>query len=40
MIQVPFNTSCATLQYETGTKFVHRVGPEIHAINNNAKLVT
>ena len=23
MIQVPFNSSCAALQYETGTKFSH-----------------
>ena len=23
MIQVPFNSSCVALQYETGTKFFH-----------------
>ena len=30
MIQVPFNSSCVALQYETGTKFFHLVVPEGH----------
>jgi hypothetical protein len=32
MIQSPFYSSCAALQYETGTKFFHQAVPEIHAI--------
>jgi hypothetical protein len=35
MIQPPFNSSCAALQYETGTKFFHRAVPEIHDIENH-----
>ena len=34
MIQVPFNSSCVALQYETGTKFFHRAVPELHGIKN------
>ena len=39
MIQVPFNSSCVALQYETGTKFFHRAIPELHAIKNGTKIV-
>ena len=39
MIQVPFNSSCVALQYETGTKFFHRAVPKLHAVKNNAKLL-
>ena len=39
MIQVPFNSSCVALQYETGTKFFHRAIPELHAIKNGTKTV-
>ena len=34
MIQVPFNSSCVALQYETGTKFFHQAVPELHGIKN------
>ena len=34
MIQAPFNSSCVTLQYETGMKLFHRVVPEISDIKN------
>ena len=32
VIQVPFNSACVALQYETGTKFFHRAVPELHGI--------
>ena len=32
MIQVPFNSSCTALQYETGMKFFHRAIPKLHAV--------
>ena len=35
MIQAPFNSSCVTLQYETGTKFVHQAVPELHGLENH-----
>ena len=38
MIQVPFNSSCVALQYETGTKFFHRAVPELHAVKNIIKI--
>ena len=37
MIQVPFNSSCTALQYETGMKFLHRVVPKLHAAKNSIK---
>ena len=37
MIQPPFNSSCVALQYEPGTKFFHRVVPELHAGKNCTK---
>ena len=37
MIQVPFNSSCAALQYETGMKFFHRAVPKLHAVKNSIK---
>ena len=39
MIQVPINSPCVALQYETGTKFFHRAIPELHAIKNSTKIV-
>ena len=36
-IQVPFNSSCTALQYETGTKFFHRAVPKLHAVKNSIK---
>ena len=39
IIQTPFNSSCAALQYETGMKFFHRAVPEIHDIENHKSLV-
>ena len=39
MIQVPFNSTCIALQYDTGTKFFHRAIPELHAIKNSTKIV-
>ena len=39
MIQVPFNSFCVALQYETGTKFFHLAIPELHAIKNGTKIV-
>ena len=38
MIQVPFNSSCVALQYETGTKFFHSAIPELHAVKNSTKI--
>jgi hypothetical protein len=29
MFQLPFNSSCVALQYETGTKFFHQAVPEL-----------
>ena len=37
MIQAPFNSSCVALQYETGTKLLHRVVPKLHAVKNSTK---
>ena len=34
MIQVPFNSSCVALQYETGTKFFYRAVSELYGIKN------
>ena len=39
MIQVPFNSSCVALQYETGTKFFHRAVLELHDIKNQKMYV-
>ena len=39
MIQVPVNSSCVALQYETGTKFFHRAVPELHTIKNSTKII-
>ncbi len=39
MIQPPFNSSCAALQYETGTKVFYRAVPELHDIQNQKTLV-
>jgi hypothetical protein len=33
-IQPPFNSSCAAVQYETGTNLSHLAVSEIHAIEN------
>ena len=33
MIQIPFNSSCVALQYETGIKFIHQAIPELHVVN-------
>ena len=38
MIQVPFNSSCVALQYETGMKFFHRAVPELHTVKNSTKI--
>ena len=38
MIQVPFNSPCTALQYETGMKFFHRAVPKLHAVKNSIKL--
>ena len=35
MIQVPFNSSCVALQYETGTKVFHRAVSELYGIENH-----
>ena len=35
MIQVPLNSSCVALQYETGTKFFYQAVPELHSIDNH-----
>ena len=40
MIQVPFNSSCVALQYETGTKFFHRAVPELHGIKKSENFST
>ena len=37
MIQVPFNSSCVALQYETGTKFIHWAVPKLHAVKNRSE---
>ena len=39
MIQVPFNSSCVALQYETGTKFFHRAVSKLYAVINSTKLI-
>ena len=39
MIQTPFNSSRVALHYEPGTKFFHRVVPEIHGIQNQENSV-
>ena len=39
MIQPPFNGSCVALQYESETKFFHRVVPELHDIQNQENSV-
>ena len=38
IIQVPFDSSCVALQYETGTKIFHRAVPELHALKNSTKI--
>ena len=38
MIQVPFSSSCAALQYETGMKVFHRAVPKLHAVKNSIKV--
>ena len=38
MIQVPFNSSCVALRYETGTKFFYRAVPKLHAVKNSTKI--
>ena len=35
MIQPPFRSSCAALQYEAGTKFFRRAIPELHDIKQS-----
>ena len=32
-------SSCVAVQYNTGTKFFHRVVPKLHATKHNAKIV-
>ena len=38
MIQVPFNSSCVALQYETGTTFFYLAVLELHAVKNSIKI--
>ena len=37
MIEPPFNSTCVALQYKPGTKFFHRVVPELRTLNYSAK---
>ena len=39
MIQPPFCSSCAALQYEPGTKFFHQAVPELYDLQKSEILV-